>query len=60
MNVLIAGTNPGAVDRVICRIMDIDLKEVPHILNACQIINSEGVDIECDGIEFEKLIRKLT
>jgi len=58
MNILIGGTNPAAVDRVICKITKIKLREVPYIEYACKFLNSEGLEIEYDGVELDKLIRK--
>ena len=57
MKVLIGGTNPAAIDRVMCKLMGFSLREVPHIEYACRILNPDGVKIECEGVELEKLIK---
>jgi len=57
MNVLISGTNPAAVDRMICEIMGIPLEDVPHIKYACKILNPGNIQIKCNGVKFEKIVR---
>jgi len=58
MNILIAGTNPAAIDTVAAEIMSIPLKDVPHIQQAREELGVENVDIECDGTSMDKLRRE--
>lgn len=58
MNILIAGTNPAAVDKTICKIMGFSLDEVPHIKYAVEKLDANEVEVKCDGIEFDKIIRQ--
>lgn len=58
MNILIGGKNPAAIDTVVAKIMDIPLKDVPHIEYARKMLNVNKVNVKCDGITLEKCIRK--
>jgi len=57
MNILIGGKNPVAVDTIVAKIMDIPLKDVPHIEYARKMLNVNKIDIKCDGTTIEKCIR---
>lgn len=57
MNILLAGTNPAAVDTTIAKIMNIPLKDVPHIEYARSALNVNEVKEICEGTSMEKLTR---
>jgi len=58
LGVLIGGTNAAAVDRVMCKIMGVELDEVQIIDYAAKILNPGGFELIEDGVDLNKVARK--
>jgi len=58
LGVLAGGTNAAAVDRVLCKIMGVDMSEVYHIDYAAKMLNPDGIELIEDGTELSKISRK--